>query len=86
MSDEKSVAYTEGNDDRLFNFKALGEESGTDPMQILMVYLGKHWMALRAYINKGVEPSDGIQSTIYDIQNYCDLLLAMVDEKESPRE
>ena len=83
MSDQKSQAYTQGSDDRLYNFKELARMAKTTPHEVLTIYMGKHWMALMAWLNQGIVPSDGVANTIADIQNYCDLALAMFVEAQS---
>jgi hypothetical protein len=81
MCDAKSLTYTKGSKDRLNNFKELGRMLGQRPEQVLMTYYGKHDLALYAYVETGEEPSDGIFSTIADLQNYLDLLTALIMER-----
>jgi len=42
--------------------------------------MAKHWLAVMSYINTGMEGPNGVEESIHDIQNYLDLLLAMVEE------
>ena len=77
MSDAKAQSYTKGSGDRLHNFKELGARLGVAPRQVLSVYLGKHMMALEHWLTTGEESSEGIESTMDDIQNYIDLARAL---------
>ena len=81
MCDEKAVAYTMGGDDRLANFKTLGYVMNKRPMEILQVYKGKHDLAVNAFMNDNIERGEGVIQSIYDVQNYLDLLLAMIEEE-----
>lgn len=80
MCDEKSVAYTEGHNDRLWNFKQIAKETGQSAKSVLAVYLLKHFHSLMHYIKTDQEAGEGIYRTIDDIQNYLDLLYAMIVE------
>ena len=80
MCDNKSVAYTQGTGERLHNFEEIAKTLGVEREHVLAVYMSKHWLALMHWIRTREEPSDGIQSTIHDVQNYLDLLLAMAWE------
>jgi hypothetical protein len=83
MCDRKAVGYTEGNDDRHWNFKQIGEEVGEPPMKVLGVYLLKHIHSLNHYLATGEESGEGVAQTIMDIMNYLDLLFAMIQEQSS---
>lgn len=80
MCDKKSVGYTRGSDDRLFNFKELARLQGKTPQDVLSVYAGKHYLALTHWYNTGAESGEGIESTIDDLQNYLDLTRALYRE------
>lgn len=81
MADKKSVSYAEGSPDRLANFKNEGKEHGIAPIKVLAIYLGKHWRSFMHWVRTGEESSEGIESTIDDIQNYLDLARAFYREK-----
>lgn len=83
MCDAKSVGYTEGHDDRLWNFKAIAKETDQTPESVLAVYLLKHFHSLLHYVKTGEESGEGIYRTIDDIANYLDLLYAMIFEQEN---
>ena len=82
MCDKKSVGYTKGSEDRLNNFKKIGESMGREPEEVLAVYYGKHDLAFMHYKASGEEPSDGLESTIDDLQNYLDLARALYLERQ----
>ena len=83
MCDQKSVAYTRASDDRLNNFKELGALLGGTPRKILGVYVGKHILAFLHWLKTGEESSEGIESTMDDIQNYLDLARALHREEQA---
>lgn len=78
MSDRKSSSYTRGSGDRLNNFRKLAEFLGVDEKIIMAVYYGKHDLAFYHFLATGEDSSEGIESTIDDMQNYLDLARAMV--------
>jgi hypothetical protein len=82
LGDEKSKAYIGDSDDRLNNFKEMAAENETSPAQELMSLAGKHWMALKGWVFKGVIPSEGAAQSMADLANYIDLLYAMLVEDE----
>jgi len=77
MCDKKAVAYTNGSQDRLANFKRLADLTGITPEQVQAIYFGKHVLGLLAYLGSGRVPSEGIESVCDDIQNYVDLIRAL---------
>lgn len=79
--DKKAISYTMNSDDRLNNFKVIGQQTGRNMKSVLQVYMAKHWLAIMAFINNSVETSTGIEESIHDVQNYLDLLLAMIEEE-----
>lgn len=84
LCDAKSREYTRGNDDdRLCNFKRIAEVLGLNPLQTWAVYFGKHHDAVIEYIKTGREGTEGIYGRIDDMQNYLDLLRALVAEAET---
>lgn len=84
MCDHKSRTYTRGSTNRLANFEIISEFTGISRERVLLVYMSKHILSMITWINDKTEPSDGIRSTIHDIQNYLDLLLAMAYEEAHP--
>ena len=83
MCDAKSKAYTKGSDDRLNNFKELAALLGGTPRKILGVYWGKHAMSLIHWLRTGEESSEGIESTLDDLQNYADLCRGLKRELDA---
>lgn len=84
MGDDKSRIYTKGSDDRLANFRNQAVKMKVSEFMVWNIYASKHWDALQAYLVDGTEGPEGIESNIQDVQNYCDLLIAMViDSKQS---
>ena len=92
MSQKKGDEYA-NDDDRLMNFKRNAASLGVLPELILMVYAEKHFGSIQHYVKKGClfedpEMTEPIVGRIYDLQNYMDLLLALLEErhKEAPKE
>jgi hypothetical protein len=86
MCDQKSIAYTRASDDRLNNFKELAALLGGTPRKVLGVYVGKHILALLHWFKTGEESSEGVESTMDDVMNYCDLARSLYrEEKEAGR-
>lgn len=87
MCDAKSKEYTRGNaDDRLCNFKRMGEETAAinDPtLRAWAIYFLKHIDALWEYLKTGKEGAEGIEGRIDDAQNYLDLLRGIIEERRS---
>ena len=85
MCDAKAREYTRGNaDDRLCNFKRMGEETGeiSDPtLRAWAIYFLKHIDALWEYLKSGKEGTEGIMGRIDDAQNYLDLLRGLLEER-----
>jgi hypothetical protein len=81
--DRKSEAYTKGSDDRLSNFRSQASKMKVSDSMVWNIYASKHWDAVQAYLVDGTEGPEGIEANIQDVQNYCDLLLAMVFDKKS---
>ncbi len=83
LCDKKALDYA-GKEDRLINFKRLGAALKLRPEQILAVYATKHYDAILSYVRCGSfdNRSEPIQSRIDDLQNYLDLLNAIIDEEK----
>lgn len=80
-----------GSEDRLANFKRGAELTGVTPLQVLHIYLSKHYDAFSTYVrdtaNNVERPrSESISGRLDDIINYCLLAQALVKEiEESPQ-
>jgi hypothetical protein len=86
MCDAKSIEYTRGNgEDRLCNFKRMGEETGEiadATLRSWAVYFLKHIDAIWEYLKSGKQGTEGIAGRIDDAQNYLDLLRGLIEERE----
>ncbi len=64
-----------GREDRLLNFKRLGNELNLPPRQVLWVYLRKHLDAITSYVRDGkLESCESLRSRVTDAINYLVLL------------
>lgn len=83
MCQKKAQEYA-NSDDRLANFKRNAVILGTTPETILMVYMMKHIDAIGHYVKTGGRVgSEPIEGRIADAQNYLDLLVCLVNEREA---
>lgn len=79
----KGKEYTVSDEDKLKNFKAIGERLHLSPEMVAMVYLLKHMDSVRNYVIKGIESSnEPIEGRLHDIRNYCLLLGALIKERK----
>ena len=75
-----------GSSDRLANFKRGAELTGATPLQVLFVYLSKHYDAVATFVRDDAahtlrprsEPIDG---RLDDIINYCMLAKALIRDE-----
>lgn len=83
MCDKKAEDYS-GEEDRLLNFKRTGDTLGIPSEKVLMIFARKHWDAVEAFVKAGGvdNRSEPIIGRIYDLQNYMDLLIALIEEKK----
>lgn len=83
MNKTKGVDYTSG-DDRLTNFKTIGEETGLEPLQVWMVWTGKHWDAIRRAIQKNprkpTKVGEPLRENFKDLIVYAFLGNALLEE------
>jgi hypothetical protein len=75
-----------GGGDRLANFKRGASLTGTTPLQVLFVYMSKHYDSLANYVKKDAEGfeqklSEPIEGRLHDLINYCLLAKALIKEK-----
>jgi hypothetical protein len=90
VSDKKALEYAE-NGNRLFNFEYIGGLTGDHPSKSLLTYSAKHFIAIARFIrewSEGRAPdeidgkhSEPIEGRIDDLQNYMDLLRAMIQKE-----
>lgn len=74
--------------DVLANFKRGAELVGLQPLQVLFVYLSKHYDGVASYVRKtaaGEQPvlSEPIEGRLDDIIVYCTLAKALIQEAKS---
>ena len=83
----KGQEYTVSDEDKLKNFKSIGDRLKCKPEFVAMVYLLKHMDSVRNYVLEGVEASDeSIEGRLRDIRNYCLLLGALIEERKCESE
>ena len=77
-----------GTDDRLANFKRGAALTGCTPLQVLFVYLSKHYDGVASFIKTSaagsVRPSsEPIEGRLDDLINYCILAKALLAESKN---
>ena len=77
----KGKDYTQGDIDRLKNFKQIGNDLKLTPQHIWYVYTKKHWEAILSYVLGHLE-SEPIESRCLDLAVYAFLLYALDQDKE----
>jgi hypothetical protein len=83
---EYTVSSINGNEDKLKNFKSIGERLGLSASMVCMVYLLKHIDSIRNYVLEGKEFSnEPIEGRIHDARNYFLLLGAIIKEEKDLR-
>jgi|TARA_R110002167_G_scaffold344946_1_gene554547 hypothetical protein len=79
----KGKEYTVSDEDKLKNFKSIGDRLKCKPEFVAMVYLLKHMDSVRNFVMDGVEASDEpIEGRLRDIRNYCLLIGALIKENK----
>ena len=81
---QKRVEYTEsrGANDVLDNFKMTGKDLDLDPLQVLGIFMKKHWSSIINYIKTGQTYSnEDIEGRIMDLIQYLELTYACIVEK-----
>lgn len=81
----KGHDYTQGNPDRLHNFKEVARLTGLTAMQVWSVYWLKHVFAICTYVKYGKVKSEGIDERFLDESNY-NLLGKAILQDESTRD
>ena len=82
LLERKGRDYTQGDKDRLKNFKATAAEVGITPLQVWYVFAKKHWDAVASDIKyAGVNTSEPITSRFDDLHNYLYLGEGLVHER-----
>lgn len=79
----KGHDYTQGNADRLHNFKYVATLTGLTPLQVWSVYWFKHVFAIATFVKYGAVKSEDITSRFIDENNYNLLGAAILQEERS---
>ena len=74
------------SEDRLANFKRGAALTGCTPLQVLFVYLSKHYDGVASFVKSSAvgnvrESSEPIEGRLDDIINYCILAKALIAEQ-----
>ena len=78
ISDSKSIEYTMSSEDKLANFKNIGERFEIEPMLVAGVYMNKHIDSVNNYIKTGkMSAGESLKSRLQDIINYSILMIAI---------
>jgi hypothetical protein len=91
LAEQKGKEYTQGNPDRLANFRgaanAIDAQLKDDLVDeqrmfaVWQIFFGKHYDAVKSFFKHGREfSSEGIEGRIDDMQVYLDLLRGIVAE------
>jgi len=82
----KGEDYTQGNEDRLINFKRNAQLTGMSPKQVWSIYFMKHIDAVMSWVKTDkLESSESLKSRFIDIINYSILGLALYEDQNKPR-
>jgi len=84
QANNKRIEYTEsrGDDDVLANFKSTAFDLDLDTLQVLGIFMKKHWSSIINYIKTGKVYSDeDVISRIQDMHQYLELTAAAITEK-----
>ena len=81
---QKRIEYTEsrGDEDVLANFKATAKTFNVDTLQVLGVFMQKHYSSIVNYIKTGESWSEPIHGRIMDLIQYLELTHACIWEME----
>lgn len=86
QANEKRIEYTEsrGDQDVLANFKATAVDLDLDALQVLGIFMKKHWSSIINYIKTGkVHSDEPIDGRIMDLIQYLELTHACIVEKRA---
>tara|TARA_Y100000593_G_scaffold18631_1_gene37135 strand:+ start:7183 stop:7593 length:411 start_codon:yes stop_codon:yes gene_type:complete len=85
QAQQKRIEYTEsrGDEDVLANFKATATSLELEPIQVLGVFMQKHYSSIVNYIKTGKSYSEeDISSRIMDLIQYLELTYACINERD----
>ena len=80
----KGTEYPSDDGDRLSNFKEVAVLLAQKPEEVCLTYMLKHILSLCTFVRENRRDEVGrepIIGRLADIQNYCDLLLAILKEQ-----
>ena len=79
----KRIEYTEsrGDEDVFTNFKETAKDIEIDDLQVMYVFMKKHWSSIVNYIKTGSVHTEPIEGRIMDLIQYLELLHARIAEK-----
>jgi hypothetical protein len=83
----KGGEYAGPGEDRLANFKRGAALTGCTPLQVLLIYLSKHYDGVASYVQTDAvgatrPSSEPIEGRFDDIINYCLLAKALIAEQK----
>lgn len=88
IGETKGADYTIGSDDRLNNFKQVGElvccphcKKSVGPRAVWAVYVLKHMLAILAWVKTGKVESEGLEGRFVDTRVYAALGQAIAEEQ-----
>lgn len=85
LLNNKGAEYA-SESDALDNFKKQASDVGVSPQAIALIFMNKHFSAIKAYIRKGnVSSNEPISGRINDMRNYLFLLLCLIEEAEAEK-
>jgi hypothetical protein len=76
----KGKDYTQGNEDRLINFKEAARELKVSPQTVWAVYFNKHVKAVLSSIVHNLDESEPLLERIADLRNYAFLGWALKED------
>ena len=76
----KGKDYTQGQEDRLINFRRIADELEIPVRQVWWVYFKKHIDAILTWVKKGEVESEGLEGRFDDAHNYLYLGEALYKE------
>lgn len=90
VDEERNCMFTKGNDycrseDRLANFKRVGQMSAISTKQVWLVYYLKHMDAIINFIVNDKCESEPIESRIMDARNYLAILRCIIEEERGTK-
>ena len=79
LHSNKSVAYD--NEHNYQMIRAVALRAGLSPVEVVMIYMDKHFEALRRLIKEGDKDNiEDIDSRCFDLANYSLIAVRLVDE------